>query len=178
MQPNQMTDRNPLVNQWQQRVWDSVEYNIVKEGDKMILVQTHKRELKPEDVMDDYAYSKVALERIETTLADITKRPEMLQKWIEEEQPKLIKATEQDKAAFEDLHRQFDEIAKPEYDAVLKKGRDFINKYKVDKGYSRQDRYGKVEIREKALAAASDELKLIAGQGHPIISELRKECFE
>ena len=36
MQPNQMNDRNPLVNQWQQRVWDSVEYNIVKEGDKMI----------------------------------------------------------------------------------------------------------------------------------------------
>ena len=168
--------RNPLVDKWQQKVWDSVEYNIVKEDDKMILVQTHKRELKPADVMDDYAFAKVALEQIDDKQAELDQQPKKYEEWMATDYPKMVAAVARDREAMTSLHEQFEQIAKPEYDAELKKGRDFINKFKVDKGYTRQDRYGKVKIREEALMAVAEELG--TGQVHPIISDLRNECFE
>jgi hypothetical protein len=169
--------KNPVVDKWQQKVWDSVEYDIVKEDDKMILVQTHRRELKPEDVMDDYSYAKLAVEQIESKKAEVAEQPKKYEEWMANDYPKLQEAIKRDEAAMNQLLEKFDAIAKPEYESIMKVGRDFINKFKVDKGYTRQDRYGKIEIREKALMAVADELK-VDGRGHPIISDLRKECFE
>jgi len=171
-----MANRNPIVDKWQQKTWDSVEYDIIKEDNKMTLVQTHRRELKPEDVMDDYAFAKTAVEQMAEKRTEIEMQPKKYQEWLATDYPKIQASIERDTLAMTTLMEKMETLAKPEYETVFKKGRDFINKWKVDHGYTRADRYGKIEIREKVLAAVTDELGIVTQ--HPIISELRAECFE
>ena len=166
---------NPVVDKWKQKVWDSIEYNVVEENGKLTLVQTHKRELKPVDIMEDYSFSKVALEQLEQKRQEVAAMPEKNQEFLQNEHPKLLASCDNDIKAFEKLHEQLEALS-TQYEDVKAKGRDFIAEYKQTNDYENKDRYGKVEVREKALMAVADELEIVAE--HPIVSELRRECFE
>lgn len=173
----QQQQQNPVLQKWNTKVWDEVHFHVEKDGEgKMYLVQIHKRELKPEDVLDNMFYAKEVKSQLESKKAEIDDQPNKYKQYMEEEYPKLLESHARDSAAFESLLKEMEEIAKPEYDKKFKAALSTMQKLMVDAGYERMNNMEQARKRQEIIRDVVVEHHL-EWPGHPMVRELVEHCF-
>lgn len=172
-----MQNNNSIIQGFQQKVWDSMAYNLKTVDGKMVQEQVHTRTISPEDAFDDYIFTKVAIEQLEQKQKEIAEQPAKYEKWMAEEYPKLVESAEKDLAALKNFQAQLETTALPLYNKMFEECKEMIEKYKTENDYDNKEFLQQVEIREKSLVMVANEKKLDL-RAHPIISELRAACYD
>ena len=168
---------DPLIQQWKQKTWDKQDMQFAKDGDKFVLTQTNVRYIALDDIKEEMSMVLAMQSQMTEQKAKLIEQAEQMRAYLADEYDKIAAQFDIDMETLDNLHKQQAEYGSPFYDEKVKEIVAWVNKFKVDRGYSRADRYGKIEIREKSLAAAADEFELQCMQ-HPMLVEVRNKCYE